>query len=168
LAFLDHLYDRFEARISDPDGDTPAERLHSLVDALLTERSETPAFRTALLEIKAQAPYDDAFRDRLRRFDDAFSTAVRDLVSEGIADGTFRDDIDPDTVASALTTFMNGAQTRHVGVGHPPAASAATLHSYIDTALRSRGGADGRESAESDIEDEGTEPDAGDNGGGAG
>jgi AcrR family transcriptional regulator len=138
VSFLDHLYDRFEARISDPDGDTPAERLHSLVDALLTERSETPAFRTALLEIKAQAPYDDAFRDRLRRFDDAFSGAVRDLVAEGVADGTFRDDVDPDTVASALTTFINGAQTRHVGVGHPPAESAAALHSYIDTALRPR------------------------------
>lgn len=138
VAFLDHLYDRFEARIADPDGDTPAERLHSLVDALLTEGSENPAFRTALLEIKSQAPYDDAFRDRLRRFDDAFSATVRALVAEGVADGTFRDDVDPDTVASALTTFVNGAQTRHVGVGHPPAQSAATLHTYIDTALRPR------------------------------
>jgi len=154
VAFLDHLYERFAERIDDPAGDTPAERLHSLVDALLTERSETPAFRTALLEIKAQAPYDDAFRDRLRRFDETFSAAVRDLVAEGVADGTFRGDVDPDTVASALTTFMNGAQTRHVGVGHPPAESAATLHSYIDTALRSRDDAD-RDGGR------GAEPDAG-------
>ncbi|GGI96498.1 hypothetical protein GCM10008995_03200 [Halobellus salinus] len=138
VAFLDHLYDRFEARIGDPDGDSPAERLHSLVDALLTEGSENPAFRTALLEIKAQAPYDDAFRDRLRRFDNAFSSRVRTLVADGVARGTFRDDVDPDTVASALTTFVNGAQTRHVGVGHPPAQSATTLHTYIDTALRPR------------------------------
>jgi AcrR family transcriptional regulator len=170
VAFLDHLYDRFEERIGDPDGDTPAERLHSLVDALLTERSETPAFRTALLEIKAQAPYDDAFRDRLRRFDDAFSAAVRDLVAEGVADGTFRDDVDPDTVASALTTFMNGAQTRHVGVGHPPAESAATLHSYIDTTLRPPADAGERadSSAESDAEDESTAPDTEGAGGASG
>lgn len=148
VAFLDHLYDRFEARIGDPDGDSPAERLHSLVDALLTDSAENPAFRTALLEIKAQAPYDDAFRDRLRRFDDAFSGTVRGLVAEGVADGTFRDDADPDTVASALTTFVNGAQTRHVGVGHPPAQSAATLHTYIDTALRPRDEADDGSDAE--------------------
>jgi len=145
VSFLDHLYDRFEDRIRDPDGDTPVERLHTLVDTLLVERAETPAFRTALLEIKAQAPYDDAFRDRLRRFDDAFSAAVRDLVAEGVADGTVRDDVDPDAVASTLTTFVNGVQTRHVGVGHPPAESAAALHNYIDTALRPRGGADDRE-----------------------
>jgi AcrR family transcriptional regulator len=164
LAFLEHLYEQFEARIDDPDGDTPAERLHALVDALLVERSETPAFRTALLEIKAQAPYDDAFRDRLRRFDDAFSTAVSDLVSEGIADGTLRDDIDPDTVASALTTFMNGAQTRHAGVGHPPAASAATLHSYIETTLRPQDAVDGNDPAGADG-DGSAAPDPGDAGG---
>lgn len=171
LAFLDHLYEQFEARIDDPDGDTPAERLHALVDALLVERSGTPAFRTALLEIKAQAPYDDAFRDRLRRFDDAFATAVGDLVVKGITDGTFRDDVDPDTVASALTTFMNGAQTRHVGVGHPPAASAATLHSYIETALRPQGGADGNgdgNATPDEIGDGSTAPDPGDAGGTSG
>ena len=82
VSFLDHLYDRFEDRIRDPDGDTPVERLHTLVDTLLVERAETPAFRTALLEIKAQAPYDDAFRDRLRRFDDTFAATVRELVGE--------------------------------------------------------------------------------------
>jgi len=136
VAFLDHLYDRFEAQIGALDGDTPADRLHELIDRLLTDRSETPAFRTALLEIKAQAPYDDAFRDRLRRFDDAFAGTVRDLVAEGIETGGFRDDLDPETVASFLTTFMNGAQTRHVGVGHPPAESAAAAHRYVETALR--------------------------------
>ena len=171
LAFLEHLYEQFEARIDDPDGDTPAERLHALVDALLVERSETPAFRTALLEIKAQAPYDDAFRDRLRRFDDAFSAVVRDLVAEGTADGTFRGDVDPDTVASALTTFMNGAQTRHVGAGHPPAASAATLHSYIETALRPQGRADGDRdgnAAPNGVGDGSTAPNHGDTGGTSG
>lgn len=168
VAFLEHLYERFEARIADPAGDAPAERLHSLVDALLTERSETPAFRTALLEIKAQAPYDDAFRDRLRRFDDAFSAAVRDIVAEGVADGTFRDDVDPDTVASALTTFVNGAQTRHVGVGHPPAESAATLHTYIDTALRPRPGTEKRGNAAPDTDGERTAPPDADDGGGGG
>lgn len=139
VAFLDHLYDRFEARVGDLDGDTPADRLHDLIDRLLTDRSETPAFRTALLEIKAQAPYDDAFRDRLRRFDDTFAATVRELVGEGVETGAFRDDLDPETVASFLTTFMNGAQTRHVGAGHPPADAAAAAHRYVETALRPAG-----------------------------
>ena len=149
VAFLDHLYDRFEVRIRDLDGDTAADRLHDLIDRLLTDRSKTPAFRTALLEIKAQAPYDDAFRDRLQRFDDAFAATVHNLVANGIETGAFRDDLDPETVASFLTTFMNGAQTRHVGAGHPPGDAAATAHRYVKTALRPVGES-GREPSTND------------------
>lgn len=136
LAFLDHLYEQFQARIAEPEGETPADRLHTLVEALVSERSEEPAFQTALLEIKAQSPYDDAFRERLRRFDETFAAEVRDIVAEGVADGTFREDLDPDAVASFLTTFVNGAQTRHVGVGHSPEKSADAVYAYIDETLR--------------------------------
>jgi AcrR family transcriptional regulator len=136
VAYLDHLYEQFEDRIADPTGETPAERLRGLFDALVAERSDAPAFQTALLEIKAQSPYDDAFRSRLRRFDDAFATAVREVVAEGVADGTFHGDVDPDAVASFLTTYVNGAQTRHAAVGHPLDDSAAAVGAYIDGALR--------------------------------
>ncbi|WP_311173732.1 TetR/AcrR family transcriptional regulator [Halobellus ordinarius] len=132
LAFLDHLYERFEERIADPSGTTPEAKLRSLVDSIVTRQSDAPAFQTALLEIKAQSPYDDAFRERLRRFDDTFGAAVRTTVEEGIEDGSFRDDLDPDTVASFLTTFVNGVQTRHVGAGHPVEESTAALDAYID------------------------------------
>ncbi|RLM53974.1 TetR family transcriptional regulator [Halobellus sp. Atlit-31R] len=135
VAYLDHLYEQFEDRIADPSGETPAERLRALVDALVAERSDAPAFQTALLEIKAQSPYDEAFRERLRRFDDAFAAAVRDVVAEGVADGTFGDDVDPDAVASFLTTYVNGAQTRHVAVGHSLEDSSAAVGAYIREAL---------------------------------
>jgi AcrR family transcriptional regulator len=144
LAFLDHLYERFVDRIDDPEGETPADRLRSLVGPLVKKRSDAPAFQTALLEIKAQSPYDDAFRERLRRFDDAFAEAVREVVAEGVADGTFREDVDPEEVASFLTTYVNGAQTRHVGVGHPPERSAEEVNAYIDeTLLTDSGGRTG-------------------------
>jgi AcrR family transcriptional regulator len=135
VAFLDHLYERFEERIDDPDGETAAERLYTLVDSLVAGQSDAPAFQTALLEIQTQSPYDDAFRERLQRFDDAYTAAVREVVSEGVADGTFREDVDPDVVASFLTTFVNGAQTRHVGVGHPLDESAEAVRAYIDDRL---------------------------------
>ncbi|MGQ4556127.1 TetR family transcriptional regulator C-terminal domain-containing protein [Halobellus sp. GM3] len=132
VAFLDHLYERFTARIEDPDGESPSERLRSLVDTVVTDRPENSAFQTALLEIKAQSPYDDAFRERLRRFDDTFAAAAREIVAEGVAEGAFRDDVDPDAVASFLTTYVNGAQVRYVSVGHPLEVSAAEVHAYID------------------------------------
>ncbi|MFB6092136.1 MAG: TetR/AcrR family transcriptional regulator [Haloquadratum sp.] len=136
VSFLDHLYERFETRIDDPDGETPAERLTALVQCLVTKQTDAPAFQTALLEIKAQSPYDEAFRERLQRFDATFAARVRDHVARGVADGTFRADLDPDEVASVLTTFVTGAQTRHVAVGHSPEASAAAIETYIDEALR--------------------------------
>jgi AcrR family transcriptional regulator len=142
LAFLDHLYERFEERIDDPDGETPAERLCALVDSLVTERSDAPAFQTALLEIKAQSPFDEAFRERLQRFDEAYVEAVREIVAAGVADGSFREDVDPDVVASFLTTFVNGVQTRHVGVGHPLDESAEAVHTYIEETLLVESSAD--------------------------
>jgi len=135
LAFLDHLYQRFEERIDDPAGENPAERLRELVDSLVTGRSDAPDFQTALLEIKAQSPYDDAFRKRLTRFDEAYAEAVQEIVANGVSDGTFREDVDPDVVASFLTTYVTGAQTRHVSVGHPLDESASAVHRYIDEML---------------------------------
>ena len=45
-------------------------------------------------------------------------------------------DVDPDVVASFLATFVNGVQTRHVGVGHSLDESAEAVHTYIDETLR--------------------------------
>ncbi|WP_049986152.1 TetR/AcrR family transcriptional regulator [Halobellus rufus] len=150
LAYLDHLYERFEDRLTGIGGDAPEARLHALLDAFVTGREDAPAFRTALLEIKAQSPYDSAFRDRLERFDEAFSAELRSILEDGVESGAFREDVDPDAIASFLTTFVNGVQTRQVGVGHPPEASAAALRTYIDETLRPSGSADEVES--------GTEP----------
>jgi len=135
LAYLDHLYERFTERIASMDEGTADERLYSLVDTFITDREDAPAFQTALLEIKAQSPYDTAFRDRLERFDDAYSDAIRGIIEDGIESGTFSDEVDPDATASFLTTFVNGVQTRHVGVGHSPERSAAVLRAYIDEML---------------------------------
>ncbi|WP_336023383.1 TetR/AcrR family transcriptional regulator [Halobellus salinisoli] len=135
LAYLDHLYDRFTDRLSGTEGYPAEERLYMLVDTFISDREDEQAFQTALLEIKAQSPYDSAFRDRLERFDESFSNAIGDIVEEGIESGRFDDDVDPDAVASFLTTFVNGVQTRHVGVGHPPEESADALKEYIAETL---------------------------------
>jgi AcrR family transcriptional regulator len=137
VAFLDYLFDGFVDRISEPAGDDPAARLRSLVDTVVLppEEGDDDTFQTALLEIKAQAPYDDAFRARLERFEDVFVEQVRAIVAEGVDDGTFRADADPDEVASFVVTYVVGAQTRHVSVGEPYEQSAAALRRYVDQNL---------------------------------
>ncbi len=140
LAFLDHLYDRFTDRVGgyDPDDaagvDDPDARLREFLDDVLHPPNEDSVreFRTALLEIKAQAPYDGAFRERLAAFDDHIYDTVRDLVAAAVASGRYRDDADPDEIARFVLTLVDGAQSRHVVAGEDPDRLQATLESYLD------------------------------------
>src|SRR6056297_754308 len=72
-SFLEFLLDRFEERTETIPGETPAEQLHEFLDELLTPADEDSAeeFRTAILEIKAQSPYNEAYREKLSGFDAA-------------------------------------------------------------------------------------------------
>lgn len=137
LSFLDHLYEGFEERIADPAGEDPAERLLSLVETVLLPPGDDgpQEFRTALLEIEAQAPYDDAYRTRLRRFDDAFADRARSIIAAGVDDGTFRADVDPDAAASFVVTHVRGARTENVAVGTPLDDLLASVERYVETTL---------------------------------
>lgn len=139
LAFLDYLYDRFTDRVSGVASDVPPdEHLRAFLSAVLHPpgEDETRNFRTALLEIKAQAPYDDAFRERLAAFDDHVAGTVRDLVSAGVAEGIYREDTDPDEVAEFVLVVVNGAQSRHVVAGESVDVGLAALDSYLDAHRR--------------------------------
>ncbi|SFG71300.1 transcriptional regulator, TetR family [Halopelagius inordinatus] len=133
VSFLEHLLDRFEARITDPEGETPVERLRWLVETILAPgERRSDGFQTALLEIQAQAPHDEAYRERLEQFDEAFVSQVRSIVAAGVEDGTFRADVDPDQTASLVATYLKGVRTRHVAAGHSLERSAAVIYRHID------------------------------------
>jgi AcrR family transcriptional regulator len=137
VAFLDRLFERFEARIAELDGDDAAERLLSLVETVLLPPTDDDPyeFRTALLEIEAQAPYDDAFRTRLQRFDETFTARVRSILEAGVDEGTFAADVDPDEVASFVVTYVRGARTQNVAVGTPLDDSLAAFRDYVEGTL---------------------------------
>jgi AcrR family transcriptional regulator len=137
-AFLDFLYDEFTARVSEPAGETPAERLEALVDGVLQppeqDADDRVAFRTALLELKAQGPYDEGVRERLERFDEFLREEVRSLIARGIDDGTFRA-VDPDDTAQFIVTALDGASTKQVAVGQDIGCARRMLHAYVETHL---------------------------------
>ncbi|GAB3674963.1 TetR/AcrR family transcriptional regulator [Halopiger thermotolerans] len=154
-AFLDHLIDRFEARTETVPGETPAERLHAFVDELLSTADEdsATAFRTAMLEIKAQSPYDEAYRERLAEFDRRLRDRIADLVADGVAVGEFREDVDPEATGEFLVTVFHGAQTRAAAVDRSPERTKKYVHAYIDGALRADSdteAADGDSDADAD------------------
>jgi AcrR family transcriptional regulator len=142
LAFLDYLYEEFTERVADPEGETEAERLAAFIELVLTPPDEDrvdEAFATAILELKAQAPYDDGVRERLRRFDEFLADRIRARVEAGIEAGEFRE-VDPDDVARFLVTSMDGARTKQVAVGRDVACTRRLLQQYVDRHLTSEGG----------------------------
>ncbi|SEP22108.1 transcriptional regulator, TetR family [Halogranum amylolyticum] len=139
--FLDGLLDDFETRIADLDGDDPVERLFDLVDTALTpptdddDESPDAEFKTAVLELKAQAPYEPIYRERLSAFDQRLQARIESLVAEGIDQGLIVAERDPSDVATFVKTYLTGAQTRFVATGASFEESRRLLHEYVRTEL---------------------------------
>jgi AcrR family transcriptional regulator len=136
LAFLDHLFESYTERVADPAEGTPRERLDGLIAAALDPpcADATRELRTALFEVKAQAPHDDAFRERLERFDRYLQAEIRGVVGAGVESGAFRADVDPDEIATLLVTLVNGAHSRRVVLGDD-AGMPETIRSFVDDHL---------------------------------
>jgi len=119
VAFLDYLLDRFLETVEAETGDDPEERLVALVDALLlgahADRSAADhwEFHTALLEIRAQASRNDAFREQLTTNYRFVADTVAAVVEDGVERGAFRT-VNPDRTATWLLATINGARLHQV------------------------------------------------------
>lgn len=139
-AFLDHVADQFEAELATETGDSatsvdPEARLRTIVATIFdSPEDHHEEYATALLEIKAQAPYNDAYRERLRTLDRRVRRIIADAVRAGIDRGVFPD-VDPQQIARFVATAINGAHTREVAFGEDPAETRAVVESYLETEL---------------------------------
>ena len=118
VAFIEYLLDQFERDIASIEG-TPAERLDAFIDRFVVERTgdDRHALHLALLELRAQAPYNDRYRHQLVESDELVREIVADIIRDGIDSGEFRKDIDPDEIARLILATMDGARTRGLTFG---------------------------------------------------
>jgi AcrR family transcriptional regulator len=139
LAVLEHLYESYTDRVEAPEAGTPRDRLVAVIDAALTGHGSEACrqLRTALFEVSAQAPYDEAFRERLQRFDRHLADEVEALVTEGVASGQFRDDADVEAVTTLLVTVVQGAHSRRIALATDDDVAAAA-RAYVDDHLVDR------------------------------
>lgn len=137
IEFLDFLYERYTARLPSVDSGTPREQLYALLETVLTD--EEPAFgqesRTTLLEVKAQAPYNNAFQTRLSNFDAVLFERVRNIIAAGVKMGKFNATVEPAVAAEFLVTIIKGAHTRRVAVDHSSEQLYETIIRYADRHL---------------------------------
>ncbi|MFB6160929.1 MAG: TetR/AcrR family transcriptional regulator [Haloferacaceae archaeon] len=131
-AFLDDLVDRFETGLAS-DADDPRERLETFLDAVFGP-SRDDEFPVALMELKAQAPYQDAFRERFLDLDEAMRSVVAAAVGDGVEVGHF-DDADPRAVARHVVTTINGAHVRTVALGEDTDATRTVVERYLELRL---------------------------------
>lgn len=133
-AFLEHLADRFEAELV-PDSGDPEERIRSAVEAIFEPAEDDHGkYAIALLEIKAQAPYNDAYRERLRTLDSRIQRTVATAVRDGVDRGVFSE-ADPQQIARFVATAINGAHAREVALDEDPAETRALVESYLENEL---------------------------------
>jgi len=132
IDLLGFLLDDFEASVSAEEFDlSPRERLDAYVaatidpDSIPAEHGPDGRFVTAIVELRAQAATDDAYRDHFDRSDRVFGSflerAVREAAvemreddSDGGADGSddSNDLVPPQEVASTLQTLATGGMLR--------------------------------------------------------
>lgn len=139
-AFLDHLLEtfrhRFDERLAEEEVSGPVERLEAFLDEIFAPHIGENAgdFETALLEIKAQGPYDEAFRATLREHDEYMRRVVEDCVAEGVETDAFHD-VDPVKAARFIVTTINGTHVRQVALGEDPTEARDALYEYVETNL---------------------------------
>ncbi|MFC3956801.1 TetR/AcrR family transcriptional regulator [Halovivax cerinus] len=135
--FLDYLYERYTGRLDDLSGETARDRLDALLTMQLADEAADPGidFQTAMLEVRAQAPYDEAIQETLSTFDEALVSRLRETIADGVEAGEFDEHVDPDLAADLLTTAIKGAHTRRVAVRHPLDRSYEAARTYVETYL---------------------------------
>jgi len=117
-AFLDDLIERFKTKLTFEATD-PRDRLTAFLDHAFTPSDPAAdGFPVAMMELKAQAPFQELYRERFLELDDIVCEVVRGIVADGVDGGHFAE-TDPDEVARLVTTTINGAHARHVALGEP-------------------------------------------------
>lgn len=137
VAFLDYLLDKFITEVEVDAAGDPRARLDTLVDALLSGPDEEGDFQVAMLELRSQTPYVEAYGEALRANDAYLTDLLAETVADGVAAGVFRDDVDPDAAAETILLVVDGARTRSVVFEDGSAVERAreTIERYVEREL---------------------------------
>ncbi|MFW6320539.1 MAG: TetR family transcriptional regulator C-terminal domain-containing protein [Halohasta sp.] len=140
LDFLSYLLDHFESTMPRAD-DEAAVALAALLDHVLPTDPdpERRQFIAAIIELRAQAATDPAYRAHFTRSTAFLHDAFVRIIETGVAEGTFRP-VDADRVASLLVATIEGAMVQQVTIDTEMASTRsgelrAELDSYIERQL---------------------------------
>ncbi|WP_252490821.1 TetR family transcriptional regulator C-terminal domain-containing protein [Natronococcus zhouii] len=131
------MLERFEATIPDREYGDAREHLEAILDhALPTDLdSERAEFRAAMVELRAQAATDEAYREHFTRNDRFFRRRLATVVRRGIEEGVFRD-VDPERAAAMVLSSIHGAMQEEATTDtERTAAVREELRAYVESRL---------------------------------
>jgi AcrR family transcriptional regulator len=135
VAFIEFLLEEFEEKRAENAEAPPEERLREFIEwfVFAPEEDDRAAFHIALLELRSQAPYTEAYREQLKRSDELVRGTIVEIVESGIKTGVFRPDTDPDAVARLVFATMDGARIRQATLAEAGYAAAVrnALYEYV-------------------------------------
>jgi len=136
-AFLDYLLDKFLAQVEVADDDDPTERLDTLVEALLSGPERAGDFQVAMLELRSQTPYVEAYREAFAANDEYLAGLLAETIRDGIEAGAFCD-VDPERAAETILVMIDGARTRSVVFDDDDTVAnvRAAIDGYVNSHLR--------------------------------
>lgn len=136
-SFLDYILNQFVDTIHEVETTDPEQRLELLLDKLLVAPEDHHDLLIAVLEMRSQAPYKEAFGDRFQQNDEYVRYMLRTVIDHGISEGEFTD-VDSEHVARALMTIVDGGRTRAVILDETDTLATArrTADEYVNAVLR--------------------------------
>lgn len=136
-AFLDFLLDQFTDAVHQVETTDPGRRLELLLDKLLVDPADHLNLLVAMLEMRSQAPYKEAFAERFQQNDEYVRYLLRTVIDHGSGEGVFRADTDAEHAARALMTVVDGGRTRAVVLDDTDALATArqTAAEYVEAVL---------------------------------
>jgi AcrR family transcriptional regulator len=134
--FMGFMLEQMEADVPIEETGDAHEQLQFAIGFMFLEMigGHNDGFLQAMIEMRAQASHDDAYRERFTANDDYLIERYVDIIEEGIEAGVFRD-VDPEPVAKMIFTTIGGAMTRYITSDDP---DMDTVHEELLQYVRAR------------------------------
>ncbi len=109
-SLLTYLLDRFETQFPENVSSDPVECLLEILEYTVAPGGDTDRtkFRSAIIELRAQAAHDEAYRRHFSHSDQVFHSHLAGVIEAGIETGAFRA-VDPEREGALLLSILNGA-----------------------------------------------------------
>lgn len=96
---------------------TPWDRIRSMFLSIEYRLRVTPELYIVLSEFGLRSPRSPSIQPALKKLDEGWSSYIRQVVTDGIQQGQFRADLDPESTAKALMIVLKGATYHQITSG---------------------------------------------------